>query len=87
MATGELGLTIPFVLEESFPDSTCTDAGIRQGGTKCWVYLALLLHKMMDIGFKGWEVFFGLFSAPCRIIIEADKTGISFFEPFVHSMA
>jgi hypothetical protein len=42
---------------------------------------------MMDIGFKCWEVFFGFFSTPCRIIIEADKTGLYFFEPFVNGMA
>ena len=80
-------ITRPFFLEESFPDSTGTDPSIRQGGTKGRVYLALLLHKMMDTGFKWWEGFFGVFSTPCRLMIEADKTGLSFFEPFVHGMA
>ena len=80
-------ITRPFFLEERLPDSTCTDACLRQGGTTCRADLALLLHKMMDIGCKRWEGFFGFFSTPCRLMIEADKTGLSFFEPFVHGMA
>ena len=31
--------------------------------------------------------FLRFFSTPCRLMIEADKTGLSFFEPFVHGMA
>jgi hypothetical protein len=80
-------ITRPFFLSESVPDSTCTDACRRQGGTTCRVSLALRLHTMMDIGCKCWEGCFGFFSPPCRRRLEADKTGLSFFEPFVHGRA
>lgn len=80
-------ITRPFFLSESVPDSTCTDACRRQGGTTCRVSLALRLHTMMAIGCKCWEGCFGFFSPPCRRRLEADKTGLSFFEPFVHGRA